>query len=93
VVYNVLSACSCSYSNLVRNVLASKSQCKARQAMAATYWGPVVSVLLIALANLVAWAANENSWIFQRCLKPLGVRPLLFISNRYGVLQLHTSCA
>jgi hypothetical protein len=48
----------------------------------AAVWGPVVSVLVIALANLIAWAANENSWLFKRCLKPLGVRPLLFISNR-----------
>jgi hypothetical protein len=54
----------------------------------AAVWGPVVSVLVIALSNLIAWAANENSWIFKHCLKPLGMRPLLFISNRCGFDQL-----
>lgn len=56
----------------------------------AAVWGPVVSVLVIALANLIAWAANENSWLFKRCLKPLGVRPLLFISNRAACVDRHT---
>jgi hypothetical protein len=61
--------------------------------MAATVWGPVVSALVIAVANLIAWAANENSWLFKRCFKPLGVRPLLFISNRCVSVLLHTGCA
>jgi hypothetical protein len=48
----------------------------------ATVWGPLVSVIVIVLANLVTYAANENSWIFRHLLQPLGMAPLLFISNR-----------
>ncbi len=48
----------------------------------AVVWGPVVSVAVIALANLVTYAANENSWIYKRCLKPLRVPPVFFASNR-----------
>ncbi|WIA35042.1 hypothetical protein OEZ86_003533 [Tetradesmus obliquus] len=55
----------------------------------AAVWGPLVSALVIALANLIAWAANENSWIFRNFLKPLRVRPLLFISNRASCVGKH----
>ncbi|KAF6262250.1 hypothetical protein COO60DRAFT_663017 [Scenedesmus sp. NREL 46B-D3] len=57
--------------------------------MAAEVWGPVVSVLVIAVANLITWAANENSWLFKRCLKPMGARPFLFISNRAACVGRH----
>lgn len=52
----------------------------------ATIWGPVASVVVIAVANLIAYAANENSWIFKHCMRRLRMPPLLFISNRSALL-------
>lgn len=58
----------------------------------ATIWGPVASVIVIALANVIAYAANENSWMFKHFLRRLRMPPLLFISNRSAAVR-SSACA
>ena len=48
----------------------------------ASVWGPVVVVITLVLANLLAWALNERSWAFRQLLSRAGLPKLLFISNR-----------
>eukprot|EP00775_Hariotina_reticulata_P006066 gene6066-6304_t len=57
----------------------------------ATVWGPLVSVIVIVLSNVVTYAANENSWVFKHLLRPLGMPPILFISNRQYFMALEAT--
>lgn len=48
----------------------------------ARVWGPAVSVAVIFVANVVAYALNPNSWLYKHALARCGLRPLFFASNR-----------
>jgi hypothetical protein len=47
----------------------------------ATVWGPVIAVIALVLANLLAWALNERSWVFRHS-GGCGLPRMLFVSNR-----------
>eukprot|EP00879_Flechtneria_rotunda_P006698 GHRR01007038.1.p1 GENE.GHRR01007038.1~~GHRR01007038.1.p1 ORF type:complete len:311 (+),score=74.69 GHRR01007038.1:123-1055(+) len=55
----------------------------------AQIWGPIVSVGVTALANLLCYAANEHSWIYKHILTRCGLPRLLFISNTADHLNRH----
>jgi hypothetical protein len=48
----------------------------------ANVWGPVVVMVALVLANLLAWALNERSWPYRHLLSKARVPKMLFISNR-----------
>jgi hypothetical protein len=50
----------------------------------ASVWGPVVVLVALVLANLVAWALNEQSWPYRHLLSRVRVPRMLFTSNRCG---------
>lgn len=45
-------------------------------------WGPIVVVVWIVAANILAWAANERSWLYRRLWPARHMPRLLLISNR-----------
>jgi len=50
--------------------------------MMAAVLSPLLISIAIALANLLAYALNERSWLYRHILQKVGVPKLLFISNR-----------
>jgi hypothetical protein len=60
------------------------SQYASVQGAPAQIWGPVVTVVVIAIANFLVWVGNEHSWAHRRlcCCLPT----IFFASNRCDVL-------
>eukprot|EP00878_Enallax_costatus_P001404 GHUV01001554.1.p1 GENE.GHUV01001554.1~~GHUV01001554.1.p1 ORF type:complete len:531 (+),score=65.54 GHUV01001554.1:510-2102(+) len=45
-------------------------------------WGPLLSAIVVFIANVLAYALNPNSWAHRKILSRCGIPRMFFVSNR-----------